>query len=578
MLTFSKIRFKNLLSFGNMWTTIDFGDKSSILIQGSNGSGKSAAILDSLTFALYGRPFRKINKSGLVNYKNKKDMVVEVWFSNDRGDQFHIIRGMNPGTLEVYENDVLVNQDSKKDDYQTFIESSILKMDFQTFTQIVVLGKATYVAFLRLGQGDRRKFIESILNLTVLGTMNDITKAKMSETKNRLMVIRNSLHLLKSQIEMSESHIRDFEQESIKRQLEHESIIENQIVSLREEIETLESEISEKRAAMTVVDNDLEKINQKLDNCYEIQAKMRNKIAEVRKKIKFFSSNTICPTCENDIDDKMRETRIKQFNHKEQELAIAQEHLEQKTESILKCVKKIQKCIEKNKQIDTQVSLLEHAIQQKLNAIAQAERSKSIKISSGDDKIQEYRKELSELLEKREILNDERTASNSRQDCLEFILAMLKDNGIKTTIIKRHIPNIVSTMNHYLRSLGLFVRFDLNENFEESLLGRGIDTVAYNAYSEGEKLRIDLAMLLTWRDLAKRQNNLAVNFIIFDEILDSSADISGVESLIDIFKIMKNEGTKIFVVSHSDHWTDKFDKIWTIEKTGGFSTIKTQSS
>lgn len=161
---------------------------------------------------------------------------------------------------------------------------------------------------------------------------------------------------------------------------------------------------------------------------------------------------------------------------------------------------------------------------------------------------------------------------------MEFILSMLKDSGIKTTIIKRHIPSIVSTMNYYLKSLGLFVRFDLNENFEESLFGRGIDSIAYNAYSEGEKLRIDLAMLLTWRDLAKKQNNLAVNFIIFDEILDSSADAFGVENLIDIFKIMKNEGTKIFVVSHSDHWTDKFDKIWTIEKSGGFSTINTQTN
>jgi DNA repair exonuclease SbcCD ATPase subunit len=198
------------------------------------------------------------------------------------------------------------------------------------------------------------------------------------------------------------------------------------------------------------------------------------------------------------------------------------------------------------------------------------------KVLSNNDMIREYKKELAGLIASREEQNDERTLANSQQDCYEFILAMFKDNGIKTSIIKRHIPNIVSTTNHYLRSLGLFVRFELNENFEESLLGRGIDNITYNAYSEGEKLRIDLAMLLTWRDLLRKQNNLSVNFIIFDEILDSSADATGIENLLDIFKTMKSEGTKIFVISHSDHWIDKFDKIWTIEKSGGFSAIKNQ--
>lgn len=338
--------------------------------------GKSAAILDSLTFALYGRPFRKINKPGLVNYRNKKEMIVEVWFANDKGDQYHIVRGMNPGILEVYENDSLVNQNSKRDDYQMYIEKDILKMDFQTFTQIVVLGKATYVAFLRLAQGERRKFIESILNLTIFGTMNEITKAKISDIKNRLIVIRNNLQLLKNQIEMSENHIKDFEQENIKRQLEHENIIESQIVALREEIVILENDIAEKRMMISIVDEDITKINQKLDSCNDIQLKMKNKISDIRKKIKFFSNSTVCPTCENEIDDKMREDRISQFHDKENELDAALKRLEQKIESILECVKSIRECNEKNKQIENQISLLEHTIQQKLNTIASAERSK----------------------------------------------------------------------------------------------------------------------------------------------------------------------------------------------------------
>lgn len=516
----------------------------------------------------------KLIKPGLVNYKNKKEMVVEVWFSNDKGDNYHIIRGMNPGVFELYENGNLINQSSKKDDYQDYLEKVILKMDFQTFTQIVILGKATYTAFLRLSQGDRRKFIESILNLTILGTMNEITKTKMSNIKNRLIVIKNSLHLLKSQIEMSESHIKDFEQEGIKRQIEHEKLIEDQINSFREDISLIEKEIEKKKNDLIVIDDNISVLNQKLESYNEVLLKMNNKITEARKKIKFFSSNNICPTCENEINEQIRELKISQFNKKEKELSLAQEQLKEKISAILSCVKQIQTCIEKNRQVENQVILLEHSIQQKLKDIVQAEKNKKIKISSNDQKIEEYKKELESLLQQNSELNDERTILNSNQDCLEFIISMLKDSGIKTTIIRRQIPNIISTMNNYLRALGLFVKFELNENFEETLLGRGIDPIAYNAYSEGEKLRIDLAMLLTWRDLAKKQNNLSVNFIIFDEILDSSADLSGVESLIDIFKIMKNEGTKIFVVSHSDHWTDKFDKNWIIEKSNGFSVIK----
>lgn len=579
MLKFKQLRFKNVLSFGNMWTTIDFSDTSSVLIQGSNGSGKSASILDSLTFVLYGKPFRKINKSALVNNKNKKEMIVEVWFTDERNEEYHVIRGLNPSVFEIRqgEEDTLVNQDPNVRDYQVYLEKQILKMDFQMFTQIVVLGKATYVAFLRLAQNERRKFIENLLNLSIFSVMNDVTKAKMSEVKNRLMVIRNSLQLLKNQIEMSENHITDLEQESIRRQIEHEKMIDEQIREIQGEIATIQVEIEEKKKGLLEIDDDLEALNRKLETCYDIQSKINSKISDTKKKIQFFSQNSICPTCDNEIDTNIRQNKISQFNQKEQELASAQDQLSSKTSAILSGITAIQKRMESNRRLEQQIILLEQTIQQKLSAIARIEKSKMTKILSNDDMIREYKKELADLIASRESQNDERTAANSQQDCYDFILSMLKDSGIKTSIIKRHIPNIVATTNHYLRALGLFVRFELNDSFEESLLGRGIDHITYNAYSEGEKLRIDLALLLTWRDLLRKQNNLSVNFIIFDEILDSSADSSGIESLLDIFKTMKNEGTKIFVISHSDHWIDKFDKIWLIEKTGGFSTIKTQS-
>lgn len=576
MLKFKQLRFKNILSFGNMWTTIDFSDTSSVLIQGSNGSGKSASILDSLTFVLYGKPFRKINKTALVNNKNKKEMIVEVWFTDEKDEEYHIIRGLNPSVFEIRQGkeETLVNQDSNVRDYQVYLEKQILKMDFQMFTQIVVLGKATYVAFLRLAQHERRKFIENLLNLSIFSVMNDVTKAKMSEVKNRLMVIRNSLHLLKNQIEMSENHINDLEQESIRRQIEHEKMIDEQIREIQEEIAAIQSDIEEKKKCFIEIDDDLDALNKKLETCYDLQSKINSKISDTKKKIQFFSQNSICPTCDNEIDTDIRQNKISQFNQKEQELASAQDQLSSKTSAILSGIGSIQKRMESNRRLEQQIILLEQTIQQKLGAITRIEKSKMTKVLSNDDMIKEYKKELAGLIASREEQNDERTTANSQQDCYEFILAMLKDNGIKTSIIKRHIPNIVSTTNHYLRSLGLFVRFELNENFEESLLGRGIDHITYNAYSEGEKLRIDLAMLLTWRDLLKKQNNLSVNFIIFDEILDSSADANGIENLLDIFKTMKSEGTKIFVISHSGSWTESFDQIWTVHKTNGFSVIE----
>lgn len=579
MLKFKQLRFKNILSFGNMWTTIDFDEPASVLIQGSNGSGKSASILDSLTFVLYGKPFRKINKSALVNNKNRKEMLVEVWFTDERGEEYHIIRGLNPAVFEIREGkeETLVNQDSNVRDYQVYLEKQILKMDFQMFTQIVVLGKATYVAFLRLAQHERRKFIENLLNLSIFSVMNDVTKARMSEVKNRLMVIKNSLHLLKNQIDMSESHINDLEQESIRRQIEHEKMIEEQIREIQEEIDVMRVDIETKKEGFEEIADDLEALNKKLETCYDLQSKINSKITDTHKKIRFFENNTVCPTCDNEIDSDIRQQKIDQFNQKEQELASAQDQLSNKTAAVLSGITSIQKRMESNRKLEQQIILLEQTIQRRLVDISRIEKSKAVQVLSNDDMIKEYKRELAGLISSREEQNDERTMANSQQDCYEFILAMLKDNGIKTSIIKRHIPNIVSTTNHYLRALGLFVRFELNENFEESLLGRGIDHITYNAYSEGEKLRIDLAMLLTWRDLLRKQNNLSVNFIIFDEILDSSADASGIESLLDIFKAMKNEGIKIFVISHSDHWIDKFDKIWTIEKSGGFSTIKTQS-
>jgi len=574
MLEFSRIRFKNILSFGNNWTTIDFASKNSILIQGNNGTGKSAAILDSVCWVLFGKPFRKVSKSNLVNYKNRKEMVVEVWFKSDLGAEYHIVRGLNPQVFEIYKDDVLINQDSAIRDYQEYLEKQILKIDYQAFTQIVILGKATYVAFLRLGLSDRRKFIENVLNLNIFGGMNEVTKSRIAETKNLLQAIKIELSLLKQKIEMTKKHIEDFEQEAIRQKIEHDRFIDSQIQDIQNQITEIESSIEGKRGQIVEVEGDLTSLNKKLETCYDLQSKMSAKINEIRRRIKFFSDNEVCPTCENALDAIIKQSKISQFDQKEQELVVAQQQLTEKTESIGECVRSIQQKVENNRKLNQEIQILEHAIQQKLTMIANAERGRNLPTRVGDDKIQEKKDDLVRLEDERESKNEDRNRLNVQLDCLEFIVSMLKDTGIKSSIIKTHIPRIETIMNGYLRSLGLFVKFELNENFEETLLGRGINELTYNGYSEGEKLRIDLAMMMTWREVSRLQNNLAVNFLVFDEILDASLDENGAESLIDLFKELVRGGTKVIVISHSsEKWESGFNEIMVVERKGGFSTI-----
>lgn len=501
-------------------------------------------------------------------------MIVEVWFTSNLGSEYRIVRGLNPQIFEIYKDGDLINQDSAIKDYQEYLEKQILKIDFQSFTQIVILGKATYTAFLRLGLADRRKFIENVLNLNIFGGMNEITKLRISEVKNQLQVIKIELKLLKQNIELTKKHIEDFEQEALRQKIEQGKFIDNQIEDIQKQIAEIDNEIRVKTEQQVEVSDGLDMLSKKLETYYDLQSRMSAKINEIRKKIKFFSNNAVCPTCENSLDDSIKQSKIMQFNQKEQELITAQQQLTEKIESIVECVKGIQSQLENNRGIQQSIQLLEHSIQQKLTMITNIEKGRNISSQVGDDKIQEQKDHLVQLEETRETKNDERSSLNANLDCYEFIISMLKDTGIKSTIIKTHIPRIEKIMNRYLRSLGLFVKFELNENFEETLLGRGINELNYNSYSEGEKLRIDLAMMMTWREISRLQNNLAVNFIVFDEILDASLDENGAESLIELFKELGRAGTKVIVISHSsEKWESGFNEIMIVDKKDGFSVI-----
>lgn len=572
MIAVEKIRFKNILSFGNTFTTIEFDNNQSVLVKGTNGSGKSSAILDSLCYAFYGKPFRKINKPSLVNYKNNKDMVVEVWFKVN-ANSYHIVRGMSPSIFEIYKDGTLINQDASIHDYQEFLEKQIIKIDYQTFNQIAILGKATYVAFLKLKSHERRRFIENVLNLTIFSTMNEINKNHLSKKKSELDTICYDLDSLKKEIKLTERHLSEKEDEIKKHHEEQRQQILLDIEQYKKDIAFLEEQKQKAKDSLIEIGPELESLNKKIETCYEYQYKIKTKLTDIRSRITFFGNNHKCPTCESDLDDTIRDQKITEFSGKESELEEANSTITAKIECLSQSLKKIQNDVKSNQAVEREIHSIDINIQNSYKQITALEK-RLIVVPNVSDRFKEKRNELKCLYEKQKNIIENRSVISNQLECHNFISSMLKDTGIKSMIIRSYIPEITTIMNSYLHELGLFARFELNENFIETIIARGINELNYENFSEGEKLRIDLAMLLTWREICKKQSNMNLNFLIFDEILDSSADMSGIESLIHIFRKMKKDGTKIIVISHSDQWSEKFDRTWEATKEHGFSVLK----
>ena len=579
MLRLESFRFKNILSFGDMWTEIDLKDKRSILIQGENGTGKSACILDTLCFGLYGKPFRKIPKPKLVNYRNKRGLLVEVNFLDDHNKQYKIVRGINPGIFEIYEDEKLIPQPSDIRDYQRTLETQILKLDFQSFTQIVILGKATYVAFLRLTAADRRRFLETILNLTIFSRMNEINKAKFAVVKNELGSVQSDLGMLNHKIEYAEKSIKTLREEDVKAQFEFEQQIHEEIDNIQQLIDENEVKINHlSRQVIDNVDDELEELNSSLEKCLEFQSKMGSTLNRTKKKRKFFQENEVCPTCEHELEEDMRRDKAGTLVSKENELISAQQKLNEKMAVISQSISHVQEKIRGNRKKQEEIRLLNQINQEKHHQISLLDEKLQTKQSDHSDIIKSQEEELDQFKNEQIGLIERKAGLTVNGDCHEFINDMLKDTGIKSTIIKNRIPKIQEIMNKYLQQLGLFARFELNEQFEETLYTRGMEPLVYQGFSEGEKLRIDLAMLMTWREICKIQANMAFNILIFDEILDASIDENGADNLVTLFRKVAYDNTKIIVISHSAaRWEENFGDVWKVVKSNGFSKIVTDA-
>ena len=569
MIVFEKVRWKNFLSTGNVFSEIDLQRSRTNLIVGHNGSGKST-ILDALTFSLFGKPFRKISKSMLVNSVNEKDTMVEVEFSIGK-NTYHVIRGIKPNKFMVYCNGQPWDEDAKAVDQQKNLEQNVLKMNFKSFTQIVVLGSSTFVPFMRLPGQQRREIIEDILDIQVFSVMNSRLKDKIRENNEEIKDLDYQLHLLEEKIELQKQYMLelkkktdaeiDKKKEKIKEyQQEEESSLEN-IRDLTDQVTNLSTEMEEyskSSSKLKKLNTFLIKLNQKLQTC--------------KKEHKFFEDNHVCPTCTQDLSDEFRADKIEEGKTKLDEMNVGYEELQT---AIKDEEERNEKFLELTQEVNTKNTTITN-INYQLMSIRNNidEISKEIKELEGStpDKKAEFVK-LEGLIEDKKATKKNCAVSKKDRDVLQVATTLLKDSGIKTRIIKTYLPTMNKLINQFLQSMDFYVNFTLNENFEETIKSRYRDVFTYESFSEGEKARIDISLLLTWRSIAKLKNSVDTNLLILDEIFDGSLDQSGTS---DLGWILRNfdDNTNVFVISHKTILDDKFDRTITVNKDKNYSTLE----
>ena len=568
MIVFEKIRWKNFLSTGNVFSEIDLESNRTNLIVGSNGAGKST-ILDALTFSLFAKPFRKISKSMLINSINEKDCVVEIEFRIGK-IEYKVVRGMKPNKFEIYCNGQAWNQDSSVVEQQKNFEANVLKMNYKSFTQIVVLGSSTFVPFMKLPGAQRRDIIEDILDIQVFSTMNVLLKDKMRGNNEELRDVDYQLDLLKDRIELQKQHMLSLQQktqEEIVRKKEKINEYKNTELQGAEEVSVLTEQICNLNKEM----QEYSTSNQKLNKLNTYLIKLTHKMNTCKKENKFFESNYVCPTCTQELSEEFRNEKLEAGKNKVEEMNVGFEDLQ-------KAIASEQERLNKFTELSTEVNNINTTISQtnfQLLTIRKQMESLETEIKelegSNPDKKAELDK-LQLLVNSKKDYGKQHATLKQDRDVLTTAGQLLKDNGIKTRIIKTYLPTMNKLINDFLQRMEFYVNFTLDENFEEIIKSRYRDVFSYDSFSEGEKARIDIALLLTWRSIAKLKNSVDTNLLILDEIFDGSLDQSGTS---DLGWILRNfdESTKVFVISHKQGLDDKFDRTITVEKTKNYSTL-----
>ena len=569
MINFAALRWKNLLSTGNQFTEIKLNRSPSTLIIGENGGGKST-MLDALCFVLFNKPFRNINKPQLVNSINKKNMLIEIEFQTGR-KSYKIVRGIKPNVFEIYVDGELINQDAAARDYQKYLEESILKMNYKSFTQIVILGSASFTPFMQLPAFTRREIIEDILDIQIFTTMNTVLKDKIIEIKDKLTAADSRLEVLKQKATLQKEYVDTLEANKEKRSDEIQSRIffgERAIIQFQSLVATLEGEkITHEDASAAL--GDLTSKQKKLD---QFKTKFSTQLRDLQKEVAFYEGTDECPTCRQGIAHDHKETIVSSRQEKIQELSSGMEKLQKE-------FTKLEELIAENDVLSEQISGLNKEIITHNNEIIVQQRliqalnlelndiaTKTADIDGEKDKLKTFAKDVL-------AQNSEKANLNEEKHYMDAVSTLLKDTGIKTKIIRQYLPVINKLVNKYLTAMDFFVQFNLDEKFDETIKSRHRDDFSYASFSEGEKQRIDLALLFTWRTIAKMKNSVATNLLILDEVFDSSLDNNGTDYVMALLDTLGEE-TNTFVISHKgDQLFDKFRSLIKFEKKNNYSVM-----
>jgi len=568
MILFEKIRWKNFLSTGNQYSEVNFQKSSTTLIVGTNGAGKST-VLDALTFALFGKPFRKINKPQLPNSTNEKDCRVEVEFSIG-STEWKVCRGIKPNIFEIFRNGTALDQSAAALDQQKWLEQNVLKMNYKSFTQIVILGSSTFVPFMQLSAANRREVIEDLLDIKIFSSMNTIVKEKIRQSKEDIKVLDLKKETLKDKVDMQKNFIEQLESSgnaNINANKEKIANLDKEIGDYMEKNSLLEEDVFKYTKDQEYVTGATEKLR-KLGN---LKGKISQKVSTITKEHKFFTENTVCPTCTQSIEETFRINRITDAQNKAKELQSGYKELEE--------------AIKEEEERERQFIALSKEITKLTNGISQ----NNTRISGFNRQIRDLESEIQTLTKQLENRNTEHDKLEtfhqnlqttyeelaSQKDTIkyyDFTYGLLKDGGVKTKIIKKYLPLINQQVNRYLQMMDFYINFTLDEEFNETVQSPIHEDFSYSSFSEGEKQRIDLALLFTWREVAKFKNSVSTNLMILDEIFDSSLDSQGTEEFLKIIRyVIKN--ANVFVISHKTGMEDKFESVIRFEKVKGFSRI-----
>jgi DNA repair exonuclease SbcCD ATPase subunit len=564
---FLKVRMKNFFSVGNSFLEINLDSHKKTLVQGANGASKSSAVVDSIVFALFGKPFRKTNKPNIINSINKGNLVVELEF--EIGSKFFkIVRGLKPNVFEIYSDGILINQDASSRDYQEYLEKNILRVNYKSFTNVVVLGSASYNPFMQMSAADRRAIVEDLLDIQIFSSMNLLVKDKLSKLKEEEKEVNYKFEIVKEKIKLQKENIQNQKRNNddlINKKLEEIKSNEDRIEELNSDVQLINKHVDILKTKI----NDKTTVESKRKNLISIESKIEGNLKKIKTESTFYESNDSCPTCKQHIDAEFKDKKITSIKKKESELNDGLLKLEEeygKLKNRLEQIETISKNIIDHQseiiRINASIKEIEKSILKENNFINEL-KTKNVAVDDVELKklLGEYKEHDAKI---KEVVDE--------KSYYEYSATLLKDGGIKTRIIKQYLPVLNKLINLYLTKLNFFVNFNINENFEEIIKSRHRDAFTYLNFSEGEKTKIDLSILFAFRQIAKMKNSVSTNLLLMDEIMGGSLDKDSVERFLELISGLDDD-MRIFIIGHNEGMEENFDRILKFEKKKNFTRM-----